>query len=161
MHSTPTENGRSPEGHVEFETADLTKPLHREGDCLGDFPRMPASRGKQAKIAKSNDWRTTPKPDALRAYKPPGQRHPKQPFSQNKQPFQADRVPYFASWQELSIILSGLPLSWGTAEVYNLLSQHGSEPTRIDMVPEYSKAGNAKTAKRTFAVFAFFLFCFA
>jgi RNA-dependent RNA polymerase len=111
------------------------------------FPLRPREQNtitNGAAGAKSNDWRTTPKPDALRAYKPPGQRHPKQPFSQNKQPFQADRVPYFASWQELSIILSGLPLSWGTAEVYNLLSQHGSEPTRIDMVPEYSKAGNAK-----------------
>jgi RNA-dependent RNA polymerase len=42
-----------------------------------------------------------------------------------------------------------LPFSWGTAEVYNLLSQHGSEPTRIDMVlSDRNPAGNAKIVFR-------------
>ena len=90
---------------------------------------------------RSNDWRMQSKPGAQKSYRQPGHR---QPLPQNRQRFQDDQVPYWASWQELSVILSGLPLSWGTAEVYNLLSSYGSEPTRIDMVPEYSRPGNAK-----------------
>jgi RNA-dependent RNA polymerase len=95
--------------------------------------------------ASSNDWRLNRKPRGTRPYRPAGHT---QPFPQNRGPFQQDHPPHWANWSEISIILSGLPESWGTAEVYNLLSQKGSEPTRIDMNPNYNKAGNAKIVFR-------------
>jgi RNA-dependent RNA polymerase len=96
--------------------------------------------------ARSNNWRTHAKPSGPQSNRQAGRR---QPFPQNRQAFQQGRAPYWASWQELSVILSGLPFSWGTVEVYNLLSQHGSEPTRIDMeLSDRNKAGNAKIVFR-------------
>jgi RNA-dependent RNA polymerase len=101
------------------------------------FPLRPREQNtvqNGATGTKSNDWRSQSKQRAPRPHRPARQR----------QPFQDNRVSSWASWQELVVILSDLPLSWGTAEVYNLLSQHGSEPTRIDMAPPYNKPGNAK-----------------
>jgi RNA-dependent RNA polymerase len=99
----------------------------------------------EATGASSNDWRLNRKPRGTRPYRPAGHT---QPFPQYRGPFQQDHPPNWANRSELSIILSGLPESWGTAEVYNLLSQKGSEPTRIDMNSNYNKAGNAKIVFR-------------
>ena len=80
------------------------------------------------------DRRGPPKHGATNSYRPA---KPRQAFQPNR----------FQSWegrQELSVILSNMPVSWGTVEVYNLLSKHASEPTRIDMEPQYNRPGNAK-----------------
>jgi RNA-dependent RNA polymerase len=111
----------------------------------------PREQQSEATGAGSKDWRETNRePRGNRPYRPAGRRQQlqNQPFYQNRAPFQPHKTPFFASWQEVSIILSGLPRSWGTAEVYNLLSQKGSEPTRIDMNPNYNKLGNAKVVFR-------------
>jgi RNA-dependent RNA polymerase len=113
--------------------------------------REPKTIQNEATGAGSKDWRDTNRePRGNRPYRPAGRRQQSQiqPFYQNRAPFQPHKTPYYASWQEVSVILSGLPKSWGTAEVYNLLSQKGSEPTRIDMHPNYNKAGNAKVIFR-------------
>jgi RNA-dependent RNA polymerase len=48
-------------------------------------------------------------------------------------------------WEQLSVILTGVPLDWGTREVHQLLLDRHASPVRIDMA---YKAGNAKVIFR-------------
>ncbi|GAB7324317.1 hypothetical protein MBLNU13_g08278t3 [Cladosporium sp. NU13] len=52
-------------------------------------------------------------------------------------------------WERLSVILSNLPLSWGTREVHQLLLDRHASPVRIDMTGgDKYRPGNAKVTFR-------------
>jgi RNA-dependent RNA polymerase len=62
--------------------------------------------------------------------------------------FYAQREPW-KDWERLSVILSNIPLSWGTREVHQLLLDHHASPKRIDMSGgENYRPGNAKVIFR-------------
>lgn len=68
-----------------------------------------------------------------------------QPAMPNRN-FVAHREPW-KDWQQLTIILNGIPSNWGTVDVYKLLESRQAIPSRIDMT-EDRRPGTARVIFR-------------